>query len=39
MPLVMRYLRKACARYGALRPFLNLLDELEGQTANVGYSF
>jgi aminoglycoside/choline kinase family phosphotransferase len=39
MPLVMRYLRKACERYGALRPFLKLLDELEGQTAAVGYTF
>lgn len=40
MPLVMRYLRKTCARYIALRPLLRLLDELEGATApEVGYTF
>jgi N-acetylmuramate 1-kinase len=29
MPLVLRYLRQACARYGALHPLLRLLDRLE----------
>jgi len=41
MPLVMHYLRKACERYIELKPMINLLDELEGNTAsdNVGYTF
>jgi len=39
MPLVMDYLRRACERYNALRPFMRLLDELTGQQADVGYTF
>lgn len=39
MPLVMNYLRRACERYGQLHPFLNLLDELQGRTQAVGYTF
>jgi aminoglycoside/choline kinase family phosphotransferase len=39
MPLVMSYLRKACERYTGLHPFLNLLDALEGRTAEAGYTF
>jgi hypothetical protein len=39
MPLVMRYLRRACERYAALHPFLNLLDEVEGRQAEAGYTF
>jgi len=39
MPLVMDYLRRACERYAELRPLLNLLDELEPQPAQVGYTF
>ena len=39
MPLVMHYLRRACERYGELKPFLHLLDALEGQQADVGYTF
>ncbi len=39
MPLVMRYLRRACERYTALHPFLILLDSLEGRQAEVGYTF
>jgi hypothetical protein len=39
MPLVMGYLRKACERYAGLHPFLNLLDALEGRTAEAGYTF
>jgi aminoglycoside/choline kinase family phosphotransferase len=35
MPLVMDYLRAACARYIDLKPLLNLLDEL-AQTKSVG---
>jgi aminoglycoside/choline kinase family phosphotransferase len=39
MPLVMHYLRRACERYGELRPFLGLLDELAGKQAEVGFTF
>jgi aminoglycoside/choline kinase family phosphotransferase len=39
MPLVMNYLRRACERYGQLHPFLNLVDELQGKTQAVGYTF
>ena len=39
MPLVMDYLRRACERYGKLKPLLNLLDELEPQVKQVGYTF
>lgn len=39
MPVVMNYLRKACERYVALHPFLKLLDEFEGLTAEAGYTF
>ncbi|MHB9116806.1 MAG: aminoglycoside phosphotransferase family protein [Burkholderiales bacterium] len=39
MPLVMRYLRKTCRRYGELHPLLKLLDALEGSAAQVGYTF
>jgi len=39
MPLVMRYLRRACERYAGLHPFLNLLDALEGKAQAVGYTF
>ncbi|MBZ0093415.1 MAG: phosphotransferase [Sulfuricellaceae bacterium] len=39
MPLVMRYLRKTCRRYGELHPLLQLLDALEGSAAQVGYTF
>lgn len=39
MPLVMRYLRRACERYGELQGFLKLLDELDGRAAAVGYTF
>ena len=39
MPLVMRYLRKACQRYDALHPLLRLLDQLEPQPARAGYTF
>lgn len=39
MPLVMDYLRRACERYEELRPFLKLLNQLQGQQAQVMYSF
>lgn len=39
MPLVMQYLQKACERYVELRPFLRLLNELNGQQTQVIYSF
>ena len=39
MPLVMDYLRRACARYIDLKRLLNLLDELEPQGKQVGYTF
>lgn len=39
MPLVAKYLRAACARYGELTPLLRLLDRLENRQALVGYTF
>ena len=39
MPLVMRYLRGACARYRDLAPLLALLDALEDRAPVVGYTF
>jgi len=39
MPLVAKYLRAACARYGELTPLLRLLDRLENRQAQVGYTF
>lgn len=39
MPLVMKYLRRACARYIDLKPLLNLLEELEPRTTQEGYTF
>ena len=39
MPLVMAYLRKACARYSELRALDQLLDQLQGTQPDTGYSF
>ena len=39
MPLVMDYLRRACARYIDLKQLLNLLDELEPRDIQTGYTF
>lgn len=39
LPLVMDYLRRACARYIDLKPLLNLLDSLEKSSPAVGYTF
>lgn len=39
LPLVIAYLRAACARYIDLKPLLNLLDALEPQGNKEGYTF
>ena len=39
LPLVMAYLRAACARYIDLKPLLNLLDTFEPQINKEGYTF
>ena len=39
MPLVMDYLRRACTRYIELRPFLRLVDSLQGMEHKGGYTF
>ena len=39
MPLVLHYLRKACERYGELRPLLRLLEQTDPTVTEVGYSF
>jgi aminoglycoside/choline kinase family phosphotransferase len=39
LPRVMRHLRRACDRYRALGPLLQLLDELEARQPVVGYTF
>jgi aminoglycoside/choline kinase family phosphotransferase len=36
LPRVMAYLRRACARYGALAPLLQLFDALEDRAPAVG---
>ena len=39
LPLVMDYLRRACARYVDLKPLLHILDSLEKKQPVVGYTF
>nr|WP_246265173.1 phosphotransferase [Aromatoleum diolicum] len=39
MPLVMDYLRRACKRYRDLGPLLKLLDQLDPEPVEVGYTF
>ncbi|MDO9602098.1 MAG: phosphotransferase [Rhodocyclaceae bacterium] len=39
MPLVAKYLRATCARYGELTPLLRVLDKLENRQVQVGYTF
>lgn len=39
MPLVSKYLRKACERYGQLHPLLKLLDEVEERQVQTGLTF
>ena len=37
LPRFMNYARKTAGRYVALKPLLNLLDKLEGNTDQIGY--
>jgi aminoglycoside/choline kinase family phosphotransferase len=39
LPLVMRYLRGACARYDELAPLGRFLDEIEGQERRAAYTY
>ena len=39
MPLVLKYLRQTCQRYGELRPLAKLLERLDPQETQSGYSF
>ncbi|MDR2031438.1 MAG: phosphotransferase [Azoarcus sp.] len=39
LPLLLRYLRKACKRYRELAPLLKLLDKLDPETVEHGYTF
>ncbi|MEC5399274.1 aminoglycoside phosphotransferase family protein [Uliginosibacterium sp. H1] len=39
MPLVMKYLRRTCQRYDELRPLARLLERLDPQETQSGYSF
>ena len=39
MPLVMHYLKSACRRYRELRPLLRLLDRLDPEEVQIGYTF
>ncbi|MDD2988526.1 MAG: phosphotransferase [Zoogloea sp.] len=39
MPLVLHYLRKACERYGELKPLLRILEQTDPTVTEVGYSF
>lgn len=39
MPLVMDYLRRACERYIDLKPLLRLLDDLQVNKPQMGYTF
>ncbi|MBX6392667.1 MAG: phosphotransferase, partial [Burkholderiales bacterium] len=38
-PRFLEYIRAVCRRYDAFKPLLLLLDELEGKTPQVGYTF
>ena len=38
-PRFIAYLRATCARYGALKPLLRLIDEAEGSSETSAYSF
>ena len=37
LPRFMRYAKKTASRYAPLKPLLNLLDKLDGQTEQIGY--
>lgn len=39
MPTVATYLRRTCARYGEFAPLARLLDQLEKQPVDTGYTF
>ncbi len=39
MPRVVHYLRKACERYGELKPILRLLDRTDPVDTQIGYTF
>ncbi|MEN3112793.1 aminoglycoside phosphotransferase family protein [Uliginosibacterium paludis] len=39
MPLVMHYLKATCRRYRELKPLLQLLERLEPEEVQVGYTF
>lgn len=39
LPLVMDYLRRTCTRYGALRPLLRLLERIDPNPVQFGYTF
>jgi aminoglycoside/choline kinase family phosphotransferase len=39
LPLVMEYTRKAAGRYRELAPLIRLLDQLQNQAPQVGYTF
>ncbi|MDR1062606.1 MAG: phosphotransferase [Azoarcus sp.] len=39
MPLLLRYLRKTCGRYREFGPLLKLLDKLDPETVEHGYTF
>ena len=39
LPRFLAYARKVSERYLALKPFLSLLDTLEGRSEEVGYTF
>jgi N-acetylmuramate 1-kinase len=39
MPLVMEYVRNTAQRYTVLKPLLRLLDALQQQAPQVGYTF
>ncbi len=39
MPLVLHYVQKVCQRYIALGPLAQLIQQIEGQSTQVGYTF
>lgn len=39
MPLVMQYLKATCGRYRELKPLLQLLERLEPEEMQIGYTF
>ncbi|MGE0072101.1 MAG: aminoglycoside phosphotransferase family protein [Thiomonas sp.] len=39
LPVVLQHTRLVAARYGAFKPLLQLLDQLEGRSVQVGYTF